>query len=46
MASNYKNMSQQQITNMSQLYYDLFKEVPKWKNHGRLRYLMEHNLKI
>lgn len=46
MASNYKNMSMQQITNMSQLYYDLFKEVPKWKNHGRLRYLMEHNLKI
>lgn len=46
MASNYKNMSQQQITNMSQLYYDLFKEVPKWKNHGKLRYLMEHNLKI
>ncbi len=45
MASNYKNMSQQQITNMSQLYYDLFKEVPKWKNHGKLRYLMEQNLK-
>ena len=36
---------QQQITNMSQLYYDLFKEVPKWKNHGKLRYLMEQNLK-
>ena len=46
MASNYKNMSRQQITNMSQLYYDLFKEVPKWKNHGKLRYLMEQNLKI
>ena len=45
MASNYKNMSMQQITNMSQLYYDLFKEVPKWKNHGKLRYLMEQNLK-
>ena len=45
MASNYKNMSQQQITNMSQLYYDLFKEVPTWKNHGKLRYLMEQNLK-
>lgn len=45
MASNYKNMSRQQITNMSQLYYDLFKEVPTWKNHGKLRYLMEQNLK-
>ena len=45
MSGNYKNMSRQQITNMSQLYYDLFKEVPKWKNHGKLRYLMEHNLK-
>ena len=45
MASNYKNMSRQQIANMSQLYYDLFKEVPKWKNHGKLRYLMEQNLK-
>ena len=45
MASNYKNMSRQQIANMSQLYYDLFKEVPTWKNHGKLRYLMEQNLK-
>lgn len=45
MAGNYKNMSMQQITNMSQLFYDLFKEVPKWKNHGKLRWLMEHNLK-
>lgn len=45
MSSNYKNMSMQQITNMSQLYYDLFKEVPKWKNHGKLRFLMEHKLK-
>lgn len=45
MAANYKNMSRQQITNMSQLYYDLFKEVPTWKNHGKLRYLMEQNLK-
>ena len=45
MAGNYKKMSMQQISNMSQLYYDLFKEVPKWKNHGKLRYLMEHNLK-
>ena len=46
MAGNYKNMSQMQITNMTQLFYDLFKEVPKWKNHGKLRYLMEQNLKI
>ena len=45
MSGNYKNMSMQQITNMTQLYYNLFKEVPKWKNHGKLRYLMEHNLK-
>lgn len=45
MAANYKNMSMHQITNMSQLYYDLFKEVPKWRNHGKLRYLMEQNLK-
>lgn len=47
MSSNYKNMSMQQISNMSQLYYDLFKEVPRWKNqgYGKLRYLMERNLK-
>lgn len=44
-ASNYKNMSMQQITNMSQLYYDLFRRKITWKNHGKLRYLMEHNLK-
>ncbi len=46
MASNYKNMSMKQITNMSQLYYDLFHIIPKWKNHGKLRYLMNHNLKV
>ena len=44
MSGNYKNMSMQQITNMTQLFYDLFKEVPKWKNHGKLRYLMEQKL--
>ncbi|MBO5143630.1 MAG: Reverse transcriptase (RNA-dependent DNA polymerase) [Clostridia bacterium] len=44
MAGNYKNMSMQQISNMSQLYYDLFKRRVTWKNHGKLRYLMEHNL--
>lgn len=45
MSSNYKVMSRLQISNMTQLYYDLFKEVPKWKNHSRLHYLMEQNLK-
>ncbi len=45
MAGNYKNMSMQQITNMYQLYYDLFRRRVTWKNHGKLRYLMEHNLK-
>lgn len=44
MSSNYKNMSMQQITNMSQLYYNLFRRKVTWKNHGKLRYLMEHNL--
>lgn len=46
MSSNYKNMSMQQITNMSQLYYNLFRRKVTWKNHGKLRYLMEHNLQI
>lgn len=45
MSGNYKNMSMQQITNMSQLYYDLFRRKITWKNHGKLRWLMEHNLK-
>lgn len=45
MSSNYKVMSRLQISNMTQLYYDLFKEVPRWKNHGKLHWLMEHNLK-
>lgn len=45
MSSNYKIMSKMQISNMTQLYYDLFKEVPKWKNHSKLHWLMEHNLK-
>ena len=44
MSGNYKNMSMQQITNMSQLYYNLFRRKVTWKNHGKLRYLMEHNL--
>lgn len=44
MAANYKNMSMQQISNMSQLFYNLFGRKVTWKNHGKLRYLMEHNL--
>ena len=44
-ASNYKVMSMQQIENMSQLYYDLFRRKIEWKNHGKLHYLMEHKLK-
>ena len=46
MSSNYKNMSMQQITNLSQLYYNLFRRKVTWKNHGKLRYLMERNLQI
>lgn len=45
MSGNYKNMSMQQISNMSQLYYDLFRRKVKWKNRGRLHFLMEQNLK-
>lgn len=45
MAGNYKNMSRLQISNMSQLYYDLFKRRVTWKNHGKLHWLMEQNLK-
>ena len=45
MSSNYKIMSKMQISNMYQLYYDLFNRRVKWKNHGKLRYLMEQNLK-
>lgn len=44
-SGNYRNMSKQQITNMSQLYYDLFKRRVTWKNHGKLHWLMEQNLK-
>lgn len=44
-SGNYKNMSMQQISNMSQLYYDLFRRKIKWKNRGKLRFLMEQNLK-
>lgn len=45
MAGNYKNMSRLQISNISQLYYDLFKRRVTWKNHGKLHWLMEQNLK-
>ena len=46
MSSNYKVMSKIQISNMYQLYYDLFGRRVKWKNHSKLHFLMEHNLKI
>ena len=45
MSSNYKIMSKMQISNMYQLYYDLFGRRVKWKNHSKLHWLMEHNLK-
>lgn len=45
MSSNYKIMSKIQISNMYQLYYDLFGRRVKWKNHSKLHYLMEQNLK-
>ncbi len=45
MSSNYKIMSKMQISNMYQLYYDLFRRRVKWKNHSKLHWLMEHNLK-
>ena len=38
--NNYKVMSKIQIQNMFKLYYDLFEEVPKWKKHSKLHYLM------
>lgn len=45
MSSNYTIMSKMQISNMYQLYYDLFGRRVKWKNHSKLHWLMEHNLK-
>ena len=45
MSSNYKVMSKMQISNMYQLYYDLFGRRVKWKNHSKLHWLMEQNLK-
>lgn len=45
MSSNYKIMSRMQISNMYQLYYNLFGRRVKWKNHSKLHYLMEQNLK-
>lgn len=45
MSSNYKIMSKMQISNMYQLYYDLFGRRITWKKHGKLHWLMEHNLK-
>lgn len=45
MSSNYKIMSKMQISNMYKLYYDLFRRRITWKNHSKLHWLMEHNLK-
>lgn len=45
MSSNYKNMSRLQISNMTQLYYDLFRRKVSWKNHGKLNWLMKQSLK-
>ena len=46
LASNYKVMSMQQLENISQLYYNLFRRKIIWKKkHSRLNYLMAHKLK-
>ena len=42
----YRYMSMRQIANLSELYQDLFKEVPTWRNHSKLRWLMEHSSRI
>lgn len=44
-ATSYKYMSFRQIGNMTRLYYQLFGRIPKWKKHGRLRWLMVQSLK-
>jgi len=44
-ASSYRYMSFRQIGNMTRLYYQLFGRIPKWKRHGRLRWLMAQSLK-
>jgi len=39
--ANYKRMSRQQISNMTDLYIRLFRRLPTWKKgYGRLRWLM------
>lgn len=43
----YRYMSNKQIANMSKLYKELFKELPKWqKRHSKLNWLMEHSSEI
>lgn len=44
-ASSYKYMSYRQIGNMTRLYYQLFGRIPRWKKHGRLRWLMAQSFK-
>lgn len=44
--ANFKRMSRLQITQMADLYLELFRRKPRWKKrHGRLRWLMEHDNK-
>ncbi len=46
LGANFKRMSRLQITNMTDLYIELFGRKPRWKKrHGRLRWLMEHDNK-
>ncbi len=45
LGSNYRHMSMQQIKNIVQLYYTLYRRKPKWKKgNGRLRWLTEQSL--
>lgn len=41
----YRYMSNRQITNMLELYYSLYGGLPKWKEHGKLRWLTAQYLK-
>lgn len=46
LGANFKRMSHRQILNMTELYITLFRRKPRWKKrHGRLRWLMEHDIK-
>ncbi|MBQ7732501.1 MAG: hypothetical protein IJT58_00590, partial [Synergistaceae bacterium] len=43
LGGNFKRMSRRQICNITELYIELFRRLPKWrKGHSRLRWLMEH----